>query len=245
MPTNGSSDTGLFFSSTALAFICYFTFFTGTLLTSDFEKERKRMVDEDLRGRGIHDNAVLSAMLKVPRHLFVGGMHVDHAYADSALPIKENQTISQPYIVALMTQNAMLRPTDRVLEIGSGSGYQAAVLAEIVSKVFTIEIIKNLAETAKERLHRLGYKNIEVIHGDGYQGWASESPFDVIIITAAAPKIPEPLIAQLKIGGRLIMPFGQEVFSQDLMRYTKEANGLKKEYITGVRFVPMTGEVRK
>lgn len=203
------------------------------------------MVEDDLRGRGIHDTAVLEAMLKVPRHLFVQDTHVDRAYSDYALPLKERQTISQPYIVALMTQHALLSPNDRVLEIGTGSGYQAAVLAEIVNKVFTIEIIKPLADSAKQRLRTLGYKNIEVKHGDGYQGWASESPFDAVIITAAAPKIPEPLIAQLKVGGRLIMPIGEDVYNQDLMRYTKEEKGLKKEYITGVRFVPMTGEVRK
>lgn len=203
------------------------------------------MVDDDLRGRGLHDEAVLSAMLKVPRHLFVGKENLDRAYADSALPIKENQTISQPYVVALMTQSARLKPSDRVLEVGSGSGYQAAILAEIVKEVFTIEIVKNLAATAKELLQKLGYKNAHVRHGDGYNGWEEEAPFDVIIITAAAPKVPEPLIAQLKVGGRLIIPLGNNWFAQDLMRITKETDGLKKEFITGVLFVPMTGEVRK
>ena len=211
----------------------------------DFERERKRMVDEDLRGRGIYDKAVLSAMLKVPRHLFVGDQNAGRAYADSALPIEENQTISQPYIVALMTQSAQLKPADRVLEVGTGSGYQAAILAETVKDVFTIEIIKSLAVAAKDLLRRLGYKNVEARHGDGYKGWEEQAPFDAIIITAAAPEIPEPLVAQLKMGGRLIMPLGKNWFMQDLVRLTKEKEGLKKEHIAGVLFVPMTGEIRK
>lgn len=211
----------------------------------DFDMERKRMVDEDLRGRGIADEAVLKAMLKTPRHLFVEERYLERAYADSALPIKENQTISQPFIVALMTQSAMLKPSDRVLEIGTGSGYQAAVLAEIVKEVYTIEIVKNLADEAKERLARIGYKNIKVLRGDGYHGWKEAAPFDAILITAATPQIPQPLLDQLKMGGRIIAPVGGYWFSQDLLRLTREKGGLRKEYITGVVFVPMTGEVRK
>lgn len=202
------------------------------------------MVDVDLRGRGITDTSVLQAMLKVPRHEFVDPQYSDLAYSDAALPIKENQTISQPYIVALMTQSARLRPTDRVLEIGTGSAYQAAVLAEIVREVYTIEIIGTLAEEAAARLKRLGYLNVKTRHGDGYQGWKEAAPFDAILVTAAAPEIPEPLVQQLKLGGRLVMPLGSYRLSQDLVVLTKQKDGLHKEYITGVVFVPMTGEIR-
>ncbi len=201
------------------------------------------MVDEDLRGRDISDPAVLNAMLKVPRHLFVQPKYLPKAYADYPLPIKENQTISQPYIVALMTQSAQLKPTDRVLEIGTGSAYQAAVLGEIVREVYSIEIIKTLADQARARLHRQGYDNVHVKHGDGYRGWPEHAPFDAILLTAAAPEIPEPLIEQLKVGGRMVLPL-EGVLFQDLIRLTKQPDGLKKETITGVRFVPMTGEVR-
>lgn len=203
------------------------------------------MVERDLRGRDIHDAAVLKAMLKVPRHLFVEPGYVHMAYADSALPIKESQTISQPYIVALMTQSARLAPSDKVLEIGTGSGYQGAVLAQIVKEVYSIEIIKNLADEARERLQRLGYKNIAVKHGDGFQGWKEHGPFDAILITAAAPKIPQPLIEQLKEGGRLVLPLGKNKFSQDLVVLTKTKDGLEKQYVTGVVFVPMMGDVRE
>lgn len=203
------------------------------------------MVEQDLRGRDIHDEVVLRAMRKVPRHLFVESRYAESAYADRALPIKENQTISQPYIVALMTQSAKLKSTDKVLEIGTGSGYQGAVLAEIVRKVFSIEIVKNLADEAREKFARLGYDNVEVKHGDGFLGWKEHAPFDAILITAAAPKIPQPLLDQLKEGGRMVLPLGANRFSQDLMVLTKRKEGLQKEYITGVVFVPMTGAVRK
>lgn len=209
----------------------------------DFTQERKRMVHEDLRGRDISDPVVLSAMLKVPRHLFVQAKHLSQAYADHPLPIKANQTISQPYIVALMTQSARLKSTDRVLEIGTGSAYQAAVLGEIVREVYSIEIIKTLADQARARLHRLGYANVHVKHGDGYRGWPEHAPFDAILLTAATPEIPQPLIEQLKIGGRMVLPLEGFLF-QNLIRLTKQPDGLKKETITGVRFVPMTGEVR-
>ncbi len=203
------------------------------------------MVKEDLRNRDIDDKAVLGAMLEVPRHLFVDEQYKDSAYADHPIPIKEHQTISQPYIVALMTQSARLKPTDRVLEVGTGSGYQAAVLSKIVKEVFTVEIVKPLAHEAEERLRRLGYTNVHVKQDDGYKGWDEHAPYDAIIITAAAPKVPEPLISQLKTGGTLVMPLGENWFAQDLVRITKQANGLKEEYIAGVRFVPMMGEVRK
>ncbi len=202
------------------------------------------MVKNDIEGRAISDPAVLRAMLKVPRHLFAGSKNIDVAYSDSALPIKENQTISQPYVVALMTATAELTSTDKVLEIGTGSGYQAAVLGEIVKEVYSIEIIETLARESSKLLHELGYKNIKVKHGDGYQGWKEKSPFDAILITAAAPKIPEPLTDQLKTGGRLVMPLGKTRTSQELIVLTKTENGLDKRFVTRVVFVPMTGEVR-
>jgi protein-L-isoaspartate(D-aspartate) O-methyltransferase len=210
----------------------------------DFDAERKRMVDIDLRGRDIQDPNVLAAMLKVPRHEFVTENNKNKAYADFPLPIGKDQTISQPYIVALMTQSAGLQPGDRVLEIGTGSGYQAAVLSELVKEVYTIEIIEVLANDARSDLERLGYNNVKVKHGDGYQGWEEFAPFDAILLTAAAPEIPQPLIDQLKEGGRMVLPLEGMLF-QDLIRITKEKDQLKREQITGVRFVPMTGEVRR
>lgn len=203
------------------------------------------MVEHDLRDRDISDEAVLKAMGKVPRHLFIDPGQSHLAYADGALPIKEDQTISQPYIVALMTQSTRLQPSDTVLEIGTGSGYQGAVLAEIVHKVYSIEIIKSLADEARARLKRLGYKNIEVKHGDGFLGWKEHAPFDAILVTAAAPKIPQPLVDQLREGGRMVIPVGTSRFSQDLMVLTKTRDGLIKKFVTGVIFVPMTGAVRK
>lgn len=205
---------------------------------------REQMVRKDIKGRGIHDPAILDAMRKVPRHLFVGPDSIESAYSDSALPIKENQTISQPYVVALMTATAELSSTDKVLEIGTGSGYQAAVLGEIVREVYSIEIIETLARDSGELLNKLGYQNVQVKHGDGYQGWKEAAPFDAILITAAAPKIPEPLINQLKVGGLLVMPLGQTRTSQELVALTKTENGLEKHFVTHVIFVPMTGEVR-
>jgi len=213
-------------------------------LSQNYEAERQRMVDVDLRGRDITDPNVLNAMLKVPRHEFVPAQYQDLAYADFPLPIGKDQTISQPYIVALMTQSALLKPGDRVLEIGTGSGYQAAVLAEMVKEVYTIEIIQSLADDAQFELKRLGYENVTVKHGDGYQGWEEFAPFDAILLTAAAPEIPQPLIDQLKEGGRMVLPLEGMLF-QDLIRITKENNQLKRQLITGVRFVPMTGEIRK
>jgi len=203
------------------------------------------MVEIDLKGRGITDSAVLDAMGRVPRHEFVNPEYRDLAYADSALPIQHNQTISQPYIVALMTQSARLQPTDRVLEIGAGSGYQAAVLAEIVKEVYSIEIVESLAEQAARRLRQLGYDNVNVRHGDGYQGWKEAAPLDAILITAAAPEIPEALIEQLNVGGRIVMPLGDHHLYQDLILLTKTKDGLSREFITGVVFVPMTGEIRR
>ena len=188
---------------------------------------------------------VLDAMGKIPRHLFVDDYLKDRAYADHPLPIGEGQTISQPYVVALMTEALKLKPTDRVLEIGTGSGYQAAVLAEIVKEVHTIEIRKSLAEKADKRLKDLGYKNIKVKYADGYFGWEEFAPFDAIILTASANHIPPPLIMQLKEGGRLIIPLGSTVYYQTLTLATKKKNELYLEQMGSVAFVPMTGDVQK
>jgi len=212
--------------------------------SDSYKESRARMVKNDIENRGIHDHAVIEAMLKVPRHLFVGPENIEVAYSDSALPIKENQTISQPYVVALMTTVAELSSTDKVLEVGTGSGYQAAVLGEIAREVYSIEIIETLARESSELLNKLGYKNIHVKHGDGYQGWKEVAPFDAILITAAAPKIPEPLLDQLKMEGRLVMPLGKNHAPQELIALTKTENGLKKRVVEIVAFVPMTGEVR-
>ncbi len=203
------------------------------------------MVERQLKPRGIADERVLAAMRKVPRHEFVLPEHLGRAYNDSALPIDEGQTISQPYIVALMSESASLSQKDRVLEVGTGSGYQAAVLAEIAREVYTIEINATLASQAKERLERLGYANVNARAGDGYRGWPEAAPFDAILITAAAPRVPEPLMAQLKEGGRLVMPLGNNPLSQELVVLTKTGSGVEREVIAGVVFVPMTGEVRK
>ena len=245
---SGLRKTGLFFKAAFFllpACLCP-AFLDPTLAYSiNFDLERKRMVEGDLRSRDIKDPAVLAAMLKVPRHEFVLPALAHRAYSDRALPIHENQTISQPYVVALMTQSAQLKPGDKVLEIGTGSGYQAAVLAEIVSEVYSIEIIKKLADEAGALLNRLGYNNVKVKYGDGYRGWKKYAPYDVILITAAAPEIPQPLIDQLKDGGRMVLPVDNKFFAQDLILLTKKKGGLQKKFITGVRFVPMTGEVRK
>lgn len=202
-----------------------------------FKLRRERMVKKQLELRGIKDKAVLSAMRKVKRHLFVPSDLKDFAYADRPLPIGYEQTISQPYIVAYMTEAARLKPEARVLEIGTGSGYQAAVLAEIVSKVYTIEIIEPLAESAKERLKDLGYDNIEIRFGDGYKGWKEFAPYETIIVTAAPPTIPDLLLDQLAIGGRMVIPIGS-VF-QELYLITRTETGYDRESLLPVRFVPM------
>ena len=217
----------------------------SALAADQYLAKRQKMVEQDIKGRGIRDRKVLAAMGKVPRHLFVGNLQRWQAYGDHPLPIGEGQTISQPYVVALMTEALHLKPSDRVLEIGTGSGYQAAVLAELVQSVFTIEIRKRLSETAERRLRELGYRNVRVRYGDGYFGWEEAAPFDAIIVTAAANHIPPSLIKQLKDGGRLILPLGSTVYSQTLTLISKRGDRLDVEQLGGVAFVPMTGEAQK
>ena len=212
---------------------------------TSFEKARNRMIEKDLKGRDIRDPKVLKAMSVVPREKFVLPEYLPRAYADSPLPIAEGQTISQPYIVALMTQLASLKGSERVLEIGTGSGYQAAVLAEIVPEVYTIEIRKILADSASKRLKDLGYRNVHVKHADGYFGWEEVAPFDVIMVTAAANHIPPPLKNQLADGGRLIIPVGSTVFFQTLTLIEKKGASFRTQHITGVIFVPMIGKVQE
>jgi protein-L-isoaspartate(D-aspartate) O-methyltransferase len=207
--------------------------------------QRKAMVEHQLISRGISDTRVIQAMGKIPRHLFVDPSMRDRAYEDHPLPIGEGQTISQPYVVAWMTDALDLASTDRVLEIGTGSGYQAAVLAEIVSEVYTIEIREGLSERASKLLDALGYRNVETKYADGYFGWEEYAPFDAIIITASANHIPPPLLKQLKDGGRLIIPLGSTLYYQTLTMVTKKGDDMTIKQMGGVAFVPMTGEVMK
>jgi protein-L-isoaspartate(D-aspartate) O-methyltransferase len=210
---------------------------------ASFAREREAMVADQIAARGVRDARTLAAMRKVERHLFVPANVAAEAYADHPLPIGHGQTISQPYIVAFMTEALALRGGEKVLEIGTGSGYQAAVLAEVVANVYTIEIVAPLAAEAKERLARLGCKNVEVRAGDGYLGWPEAAPFDAVIVTAAAPRIPEPLKQQLKDGGRLIAPVGDEY--QELIVVTRRGAQFETKSVLPVRFVPMTGAVRR
>jgi protein-L-isoaspartate(D-aspartate) O-methyltransferase len=213
---------------------------------------RQHMVDQDIQGRGIQDTRVLEAMGKVKRHLFVPELYRSIAYSDRPLPIGEGQMISQPYIVALMTYQLHLQPGDTVLEIGTGSGYQAAILAELVREVYSIEVIDKLAQTAQERLQRLGYANVWVKSGDGFYSWAEHAPYDAIIITCAAPSIPQCLVEQLKEGGRMILPLGEKTFApgdtlgyQSLTLITKKREKIEQQLVENVIFVPMTGEINK
>ena len=201
-------------------------------------QQRLKMVETQIRARGIKDPRVLAAMERVPRHEFVPKAYRERAYEDTPLPIGYDQTISQPYIVAYMTAALELKGGEKVLEIGTGSGYQAAILAELGAEVFTFEIVKPLAKEAERRLERLGYrKRIHVRWGDGYKGWPEQAPFDAIIVTAAPPKIPEKLVRELKKGGRMIVPVGS--FFQELVLITKEEGKVEKKKLLPVRFVPM------
>jgi protein-L-isoaspartate(D-aspartate) O-methyltransferase len=214
------------------------------LTTADFAAQRQRMVDQQLKGRGIQDKRVLAAMAKVPRDQFIPADARAGAYEDGPLPIGYDQTISQPYIVGFMTEQLRPKSSDRVLEIGSGSGYQAAVLAELVADVYTIDIIEPLAKTAEATLQRLGYKNVHIKVGDGYKGWLEEAPFDAIIVTCAPEKVPQPLVDQLKDGGRMIIPVGER-FAQQLYLLEKQNGQLKESATLPVRFVPMLREGQK
>jgi protein-L-isoaspartate(D-aspartate) O-methyltransferase len=206
----------------------------------NFEKERSRMVDEQIAFRGVTDPRVLAVMGKVPRHEFMPEALRAQAYGDHAMPIGEGQTISQPYIVALMTELLELKGDERVLEIGTGSGYQAAVLAELCQKVFTIERVKTLADKARATLDRLGYKNVVMKVYDGTYGWKEMSPFDAIIVTAAAPDVPDTLVEQLKDGGRLVIPVGER-YTQVLLKVIKSPSGMVTKTSIPCIFVPLIG----
>jgi len=206
-----------------------------------FRAARQEMVERTIRARDVSDPAVLQAMESVPRHLFVPDRYREQAYADHPLPIGHGQTISQPYIVALMTELLGLMPGARVLEIGTGSGYQAAVLAEVVSEVYSVEIIPELAESSSRLLHELGYENVHTRQADGYYGWQEHAPFDAIIVTCAPDHVPQPLVNQLADGGRLVIPIGPPGGYQTLWQYVREEDGLRAYNIAGVGFVPLTG----
>ncbi|HJX01435.1 MAG TPA: protein-L-isoaspartate(D-aspartate) O-methyltransferase [Terriglobales bacterium] len=203
--------------------------------------QRQLMVERQLRARGIFDERVLSAMSEVPREEFVPPELREHAYEDRPLTIGCSQTISQPYIVSSMLQAAELRPEDRVLELGTGSGYQAALVAEIVVEVVSIERHAELAEVARERLLRLGYRNVEIVIGDGTLGYAPRAPYDVILVSAAAPYIPQPLVQQLAIGGRMVLPVGSRDL-QELMLVRRDADAIRQVRLDGCAFVPLIGE---
>jgi protein-L-isoaspartate(D-aspartate) O-methyltransferase len=209
--------------------------------TSEFATERQKMVEEQLKPRGIRDERLLAAMAKVPREEFVPENLRGQAYKDRALPIGHDQTISQPFIVAFMTEQLHLQPTDRVLEVGTGSGYHTAVLAELVKDVYSIEILEPLGKEASARLTRLHYRNAHVKVGDGYQGWPDVAPFDAIIVTCAPDKVPQPLTQQLKEDGRMIIPVGSGI-DQQLYLLEKKQGQLAQTAILPVRFVPMMGE---
>jgi protein-L-isoaspartate(D-aspartate) O-methyltransferase len=208
-----------------------------------FRRLRERMVNDQLQARDVKDTRVLAAMRRVLRHKFVIPELLESAYDDSALPLMLGQTISQPYIVGYMTQALALKGHEKVLEIGTGSGYQAAVLAELAAEVFTIEILPELAKRAETILNQLGYKAIKIRVGDGYQGWPEAAPFDCVIVTAAPDHVPQPLIDQLKPGGRMIIPVGR--FEQELILIEKGERGVTRHSTIPVRFVPMTGKAQQ
>lgn len=205
-----------------------------------YQLQRTRMVEDQLISRGIDDVATLAAMGKVPRHKFVPEDQIPYAYVDGALTIGEGQTISQPFIVAYMTQCLQLKKDSKVLEIGTGSGYQAAVLAEITDNVYSIEIVEKLGLQAREVLYGLGYTDINLKIGDGYNGWEEHAPFDAIIVTAGAEEIPKPLVEQLAVGGRMIIPVGPHRGTRQLIQLDKTPKKIKKKNLLAVRFVPLT-----
>ncbi len=205
--------------------------------------DRERMVREQIAARGVRDPRVLAALSRVPRHELVPEELRVRAYEDRPLPIGHDQTISQPYVVAYMTEQLELAGDERVLEIVTGSGYQAAVLAELAREVFSIEIVAALGERARADLARLGYRNVHIRIGDGYRGWPEQAPFDAIIVTAAPGHVPQPLIDQLAVGGRLVLPVGE--LDQELLRIERDADGIREEKLIGVRFVPMRGEAER
>ncbi|MBW1983036.1 MAG: protein-L-isoaspartate(D-aspartate) O-methyltransferase [Deltaproteobacteria bacterium] len=207
----------------------------------EYATARNRMVENQLISRGIKDQRVLQAMRTVPRHLFVEEALRNQAYSDHPLPIGEKQTISQPYMVALMTEALELQGDERVLEIGTGSGYQAAILAELAEKIYSIERLRSLSMRARRILDKLGYLNIVLKVGDGTIGWKEEAPFDAIIVTAGSPDVPQPLVDQLAVGGRLVIPVGDR-YSQSLMKIVREKTGLKKIDLGGCRFVNLVGQ---
>ena len=210
----------------------------------NYQEKRTEMVRDQIRFRGVRDEKVLNAMLKVERHLFVPEVYRAEAYEDYPLPVGEGQTISQPYIVAFMTEALELEQTDKVLEIGTGSGYQAAILAEICDSVFTIEIFRSLGLSAMKTLDDLGYRNVFVRIGDGYMGWEEHAPYDAIIVTCSPSHVPEMLEAQLAEGGRMIIPVGGD-YTQELVLLVKKSGKLQKKNVLPVRFVPMINEKGK
>jgi protein-L-isoaspartate(D-aspartate) O-methyltransferase len=210
---------------------------------TDFTAEREAMVERQLRRRGITEPEILDAFRAVPREAFIGDEYAHLAYGDHPLPIEANQTISQPYIVALMIQAAAIKPGDTVLEVGAGSGYAAAVISRIARQVIAIERQHALVDVASERLRRLGYDNVEIVEGDGTRGCPDHAPFDAILAAASGSHVPQALIAQLSPGGRLVMPLGEPGWVQELIKVTKQDDGiLKQENLGGVRFVPLIGE---
>jgi protein-L-isoaspartate(D-aspartate) O-methyltransferase len=210
---------------------------------ADLAAQRQRMVEQQLKPRGIKEERVLAAMAKVPREEFVAADARPSAYEDGPLPIGYDQTISQPYVVAFMTEQLRPKRSDRVLEIGSGSGYQAAILGELVAEIYTIEIVEPLAKSAEATLQRLGYNNVHIKVGDGYKGWPEEAPFDAIIVTCAPEKVPQPLVDQLKDGGRMVIPVGER-FAQQLYLLEKKNGQLNESVTLPVRFVPMLREAK-
>ena len=212
----------------------------GAQAQDAYRKEREAMVDRQIRARGINDDDVLNAMRKVPRHKFVPETHVKNAYRDSPLPIGQSQTISQPFIVAYMTEAADIDKNDKVLEIGTGSGYQAAILGEIAKEVYTIEIVPELAERSARVLSELGYKNVIAKQGNGYLGWPEHAPFDAILVTAAPDEIPQALVDQLAVDGKMVVPVGKG--DQEMVILQKNKDGVTEKRTIPVRFVPMTGK---